>query len=33
MMRGASGRETLGVHLRTDGAGTLADCETAFIGA
>ena len=33
MMRGPSGRETLGVHLRTHGAGILADCEPAFIGA
>ena len=33
MMRGPSGRETLGVHLRTYGAGILADCESAFVGA
>jgi hypothetical protein len=33
MMRGPSGRETLGVNLRTYGAGILADCESAFIGA
>ncbi len=32
-MRGPSGRETLGVHLRTYGAGILADCASAFIGA
>jgi hypothetical protein len=38
VMRGPSGRETLGVHLRTygagilDGTGILADCESAFIG-
>ena len=33
MMCGPSGRETLGVNLRTYGAGILADCESAFIGA
>jgi hypothetical protein len=33
MMRGPSGRETLSVHLRTYGAGILADCESAFVGA
>jgi hypothetical protein len=33
MMRGPCGRETLGVHLRTYGAGILADCESAFVGA
>jgi hypothetical protein len=33
MMRGPSGRVTLGVHLRTYGAGIKADCESAFIGA
>jgi len=33
MMRGRSGRETLGVHQRTYGAGILADCESALLSA
>src|SRR5215208_4054727 len=32
-MRGPSGGAMLGVHLRTYGAGILADCGSAFIGA